>query len=76
VKQNDAGLNGRGLIPGRSKDCHHIMSESRLRPIFYPTGTVGPHWVKWPEHGADYSSPSIAEVSSAWSFTSRDPLRS
>jgi hypothetical protein len=55
--------------------CIHIGLEPTQPPIQWLLGGGGAHspGVKQPGHEADDSSPSIAKVKSAWSYTSTLP---
>jgi hypothetical protein len=54
--------------------CHCVQIGSGAHPASYPMDTRGfPTGVKRPEREADDSTPSIAQVKNAWSYTSTLP---
>jgi hypothetical protein len=52
---------------------HHVQTDSRAHPAYYPMGTGVSLGVKLPGREANYSPPSSAEVKNAWSYTSTPP---
>jgi hypothetical protein len=55
---------------------YHVQTGSGANPTSYLMGTRGsfPGVLKWPGCEADHSPPSIAEVKSAWIYTSTRPI--
>jgi len=52
-------------------DHHRVQTGPGAYPASYPMGTGGSFLgVKRPEHEADHSPPSSAEIKSPWSYTS------
>jgi hypothetical protein len=55
---------------------HRVQTGSGAHPVSYPMVNRGSFLgVKRPEHEADHSSPSTAEVKNSWSCTSTPPIR-
>jgi len=68
-------LEDRGSVPSRVSDGkfslrHRVQTGSGVRPTSYPMGNGGSfHGGKATGREANHSSPSVAEVNNAWSYT-------
>jgi len=61
------------LLPAEA----HVPTGCGAHAASYSVGIVGfiPCEIKWPERGTEHSSPSRAEVTNEWSYTSRPSIR-